>query len=259
MGLMDDFGMANSYTSESGVPDVAERELLPDVSRHDGIGTRRLLVQPQASPEPGKQTNDIHVLLARGPEQMRHVCDLVNRCYASRGYRSSADPLVPFPDLERSAYYIALLAVRGGKPVGTVTVGIDSMKGLLVDEVNRPEVDAVRRQQRGVCELVRLAIDDPANSKSICTALFEKLYELLGLSLRSLSDLFIEVNPRHAPFYVRLFGFRMVATKRTCARVGAPSVLLRLTREELQRRLFDAGRINLGSWPSQLGSGAEVE
>jgi hypothetical protein len=43
-----------------------------------------------------------------------------------------------------------------------------------------------------------------------------------------ITDMFIEVNPRHVPFYRRAFGFRVAAPERTCPRVLAPSVLLRL-------------------------------
>jgi hypothetical protein len=37
---------------------------------------------------------------------------------------------------------------------------------------------------------------------------------------------FIEVNPRHASFYRRAFGFVIAAGERFCERAMAPSVLL---------------------------------
>jgi hypothetical protein len=42
------------------------------------------------------------------------------------------------------------------------------------------------------------------------------------------ADVFIEVNPRHAGLYRHAFGFCVAAEERSCARVHAPSVLLRL-------------------------------
>lgn len=177
----------------------------------------------------------IQVVMARGLSRMAHVCDLVNKCYSARGYHIEADPYLPFPDSQRAAYYFPLLAFRNGKAVGTVTLGIDSNGGLLVDEVNRTEVDRVRGEGRIVCEMVRLAVDDLTSSRDVLGALFEQLFRL-ATQLRSLTDLFVEVNPKHSAFYCRVFGFEVVAANRTCPRVGAPSVLLRLTREEVERR-----------------------
>jgi len=191
--------------------------------------------------------DNISVMIARTAGHISHVCRLVNKCYKLRGYAIHADPHTPFPDAERAAYFIPLLAFQHGIPVGTVTLGLDSPRGLLVDEVNRREVDVVRECRSGVCEVVRLAVDNPLHSKGVLTAILEALYRL-GSALCQLSDLFIEVNPRHAPLYVRLFGFEVLAAKRTCVRVKAPSVLLRLTREELEKRLLANGKIDLGTW-----------
>lgn len=195
----------------------------------------------------GPATDNVKVIIAREYEHMHAVCDLVNRCYSARGYKSNIHPGTPFPDAERAAYYMALLAIKNGKAVGTVTLGIDSSHGLLVDEVNGKEVHAVRRQGRGVGELVRLAIDDPASSKEVWIALFEQLYVMIR-RLGGLTDMFVEVNPRHAPFYRRLFGFSVVADSRTCPRVGAPSVLMRMTREQLEGKLYGSGPFDLGVW-----------
>jgi hypothetical protein len=181
----------------------------------------------------------IQVVVACSDEQRMLAWQLVGRRYAWRGYACS-QTLAPFPDRERQAFYTTLLALRGGQPVGTITLGVDSQAGLLVDEVNRREVDLVRGQRRRACELVRLAIEDGADSRRVWIALLESL-NLLCRRIHDITDMFIEVNPRHAAFYRRVFGFRVMAPLRSCPRVGAPSVLLRLKREELEAKLAGAG------------------
>jgi len=181
---------------------------------------------------------DIRVVAARSDEQRILAWRLVARRYAWRGYACS-QALSPFPDREREAYYTTLLALRGGTPVGTVTLGVDSRAGLLADEINRREVDLVRGQRGRACELVRLAIEDGAGSKCIWLALLEAL-NLLCRRIHDITDLFIEVNPRHVAFYHRVFGFQVMGPERRCPRVGAPSVLLRLKREELELKLAGA-------------------
>ena len=57
---------------------------------------------------------------------------------------------------------------------------------------------------------------------------------------REVTDVFIEVNPRHAGFYRHAFGFCVAAEERPCARVHAPSVLLRL-----EVAAFEARRMRL--------------
>lgn len=188
--------------------------------------------------EPAPQDHSIEVVVARSDEQRLLAWRLVGLRYAWRGY-ACAQGVSAFPDPERQAYYTTLLALRGGRPVGTITLGIDSHAGMLVDEVYRREVDLVRAQRRRTCELVRLAIEEGADSRSVWIALLESL-NVLCRCIHDITDLFIEVNPRHVRFYRRVFGFRVMAPERSCRRVGAPSVLLRLKREDLESRLLGA-------------------
>ncbi|MCW5622752.1 MAG: hypothetical protein KIS79_16705, partial [Burkholderiales bacterium] len=119
---------------------------------------------------------------------------------------------------------------------GTVTVGLDSAAGLLVDEVNGREVNGLRAGGARVAEFVRLAIEDAVDSKQVWIAILESLAALC-LGVYRVTDMLIEVNPRHVPFYKRVFGFEPIGLERTCLRVGAPSILLRLTRTQLQHKL----------------------
>jgi hypothetical protein len=177
----------------------------------------------------------INVMAAHTDDQRAAAWELVARRYAWRGY-SCAHALTPFPDAMRAGFYTTLLAYRYGVPVGTVTLGVDSPAGLLVDEGNRQQVDCIRNMGRRACELVRLAIEDGVGSKQVWLALLQSL-NYLCWRIHDLNDILIEVNPRHVTFYRRIFGFRVIAPLRECVRVGAPSVLMRLRREMLQTKL----------------------
>jgi hypothetical protein len=158
---------------------------------------------------------------------------LVESRYAWRGYAVQ-------PDDARSA--MILVATRGTAAVGTLTLHADGPGGLAADEGYGAAIDAARASGRRVCELTRLAID-------VGAAWQPTLGVLVGLSyiaarvIHQVTDVFVEVNPRHARFYQRMFGFVAAAGQRICPRVAAPAVLLRL---ELQR--FDAMVERFGGW-----------
>ena len=59
--------------------------------------------------------------------------------------------------------------------------------------------------------------------------------------MHNISDVFIEVNPRHVSFYTRVLGFVVAAGEKVCERVCAPSVLLRLELDALEDRLKRVG------------------
>ncbi len=205
------------------------------VAEHVGICARRGVTLRDGEEGLSQAGDRIEVCIVRDPEQRAMAWDLVARRYAWRGYRCTQEA-EPFPDAQRQPFYTTLLALRGGRPVGTVTLGVDSPGGLLVDQVNKPDVDRVRSSRRRASEIVRLAIEERAESREVWTALLQTL-NLLCRRIHDVSDLFVEVNPRHVPFYRRVFSFQEYGPVRVCPRVGAPSVLLRLRREELDAML----------------------
>jgi hypothetical protein len=54
--------------------------------------------------------------------------------------------------------------------------------------------------------------------------------------LRNVTDVFVEVSPRHERFYRGTFGFTRAAGRQICPRVMAPAVLLRLELERIDAR-----------------------
>lgn len=182
-----------------------------------------------------RASGELAASIARSPGDLRAAATLVESRYAARGYRLSADDGEPRPG-------VTLIATERAAIVGTLRLGFDGTDGLAADASYGDAVGAVRRAGRDVCELTRLALSADADSRSVLSALFGAAY-LVGRRLHSVTDVFVEVNPRHAAFYRKLFGFVIAAGQRVCPRVMAPAVLLRLEIERLEARLIGIGAL----------------
>jgi hypothetical protein len=159
-------------------------------------------------------------------EQVLAAEDLVRRRYAQRGYRLAA---------ERGPR-ITLLAESHGQLIGTLTVRPDSPEGLLAERTYAEEIARMRSEGHRLGELVQLAVEEGADWKQALDGLVQSAY-LITRVLHALTDVVIEVNPRHVRFYQRVFGFVQAAAERVCERAGAPAVLLRLDLEQFGQRL----------------------
>jgi len=159
---------------------------------------------------------------------MRAALELLNARYAWRGYRSPRD--------RPGASELTLVATRCGSAVGTLTLRFDGPARLRADESYGEALDAARSAGRCVCELGRFAVAPHADSKAVIAALFARVRAIVR-GRREVTDVFVEVNPRHVDFYRRGFGFEIAAEGRLCPRVLAPSVLLRLEVAAFERRM----------------------
>ncbi len=135
---------------------------------------------------------------------------------------------------------LTFVASDGRATVGTITLGLDGPDGLLAEGTHADVVQMHRVQGRKVCELTRLALAERVDSRAVLAALFSLAYA--AGSAHGITDVFIEVNPRHVGFYTRVLGFNIAASARICERVGAPSVLLWLRTEALEQRLIELSR-----------------
>ena len=175
------------------------------------------------------------------PAEFAAAQDLVRRRYAWRGYDVPA-----LPDARNrkpsttSAHEITFVATHDADTVGTITLGLDGGDGLLAERTHGDAIAQRRAAGANVCELTRLAVAERADSKSVLAALFNVAYA--AGSVLGVTDVFIEVNPRHVVFYTRVLGFAVAAAEKFCERVQAPSVLLSLAIEELERRLCELDR-----------------
>lgn len=77
-----------------------------------------------------------------------------------------------------------------------------------------------------------MAIDSGLDSHDALAGLLQALYALARMPQRMM-DIFIEVHPRHANFYQRVFGYRRIGQEKICPRVGATAVLLHLSQRDV--------------------------
>ena len=203
---------------------------------------RRRLARDLVTKDTSFASVDVRVRLACSFEEQSAADRFVATRYAWRGYVADNESGNQAPDKGPALACFTLLAYREQRMVGTLTVGVDSSSGLLVDKANRQIVDGLRRAGRRVVELRRLGVRSDVGAKAVLAHLFSAAY-LVGRVLHDATDVLIEVNPRHASFYRRIFGFVLLRDEWLCARVSAPAVLLHLDIAKLDRKLsaFGAG------------------
>lgn len=196
---------------------------------HRGVDAHGLHVQRSLWHEPPPETVQ-RCVLERGGYRV-HLADssgqyraemLVERMYSWRGYHTET-----VSARSASPNRITLQASHGEQLFGTLTAGLDSEEGLLAEALYPEEVNAFRAKGRKLCEISKLAVDPEYGSKEILAALFHLAYVYVHIIHRS-TDVLIEVNPRHAPFYQRRLGFHRIGEIRLCPRVAAPAVLLHI-------------------------------
>lgn len=168
------------------------------------------------------------IRLAHSNERVNSASMLVQRKYASRGYEASS--------FQKDPERITLMAFQDDKVIGTLTLGLDSSKPLLVEELYKCEIDSLRAEGRKVCELTKLAVDQSLGSKRVLASLFHIAY-IYGRVMQDHTDVVIEVNPRHVAFYKRMLGFKEFGPERLCVRVNAPAALLRLELEYVDQQI----------------------
>jgi len=162
---------------------------------------------------------EFKVRLATTEDRRQAASLLIEKMYSWRGYE--ANPLGQDPNK------ITLVAYQEDKVVGTLTLGLDTPTGMVVDQLYKIEADQLRAQGRKICDVTKLAVDQDIKSKSVLGALFH-LSVIYGRNIHHATDFLIEVNPRHALFYQRMIGFVPFGEEKLCPRVNAPAVLLKL-------------------------------
>lgn len=190
------------------------RRVLPVEHASESLPPLRSLWATLSSPR------GVDIRPARTPKQHGLANSLVRRMYAWRGYRTEAQRQ-SLDDQNR----ITLAAWQYDEVVATLTLRRDSSCGLLADAHYGDVLERLRRPDRVVCEVSRLAIDPDFSSRDLLNKLFSTALDY-GREHFSASDAVMEVNPRHVRYYQRCLGFRQLGDVRQCLRVDAPAVLL---------------------------------
>ncbi|WP_300294381.1 long-chain N-acyl amino acid synthase [Nitrosomonas sp.] len=196
---------------------------------------------PQHTADPSclLQRNGYSIHLVNSLKQRIKASTLIKRMYASRGYQTEQTSVF---GTKPNQYTFE--ARQSGRLIGTLTLTIDTGKGLLADTLYKTELDQFRQQGRTLCEVSKLAFNPETSSKEIFASLFHMAY-IFARRVHGADDAFIEINPRHAVFYKRMLGFKQTGEQRTCPRVDAPAVLLQLSKEYIDTQItMLAGRFD---------------
>lgn len=177
---------------------------------------------------------EFKVRLATSEDRRKSASLLIEKMYSWRGYEADA--------LNRDPNRITLVAHQENKVAGTVTLGLDGPRGMVVDELYKAEIDALRVRGRKIAELTKLAVDESTASKSVLAALFHIAF-IYAFHIHKYTDFVIEVNPRHERFYKRMLGFNRIGSERMCPRVGAPAVLLHLDLDYIGQKIAELGGV----------------
>ena len=169
-----------------------------------------------------------HIRMANSAGRREAASLLIRKMYGWRGYSVEDGET-------HEANKITLYAETGGVVVGTMSLCLDSNSLLPADENFGAELDGLRIKGRRLCEPSRLAIDKGV-TKRVFASLIHISY-IYAHNIHGFSDYVIEVNPRHVMFYKRMLGFADFGDERSCTRVGAPAVLLRLPLSEMGEQI----------------------
>lgn len=170
----------------------------------------------------------VQTRVATSIHELEAAADLVRRRYAWRGYgcqsvsRGHGDELT-------------LVTSDTGAPTGTMTLRPDGPDGLQADSCFARELNEARQVGCRLGEVTSLALESEADSKAVLASLFYVGHWIFRFH-HGVTDVVIEVNPRHAPFYQRALGFAVASGERICERVGAPGVLLQAPIEVIGQR-----------------------
>ena len=195
--------------------------------------------------------DDWRVGVVGSREELDAAHSLVYRRYRSRGYEIDT----PADDCGRagadgaSRREVTIVAAAADAMIGTCTLGFDGPQGLRADATYGDVIRTARAAGRRVGEITRLAVD-ATDSMAVLASLFNLAF-VAGKAIGDVTDVFVEVNPRHVLFYTRLLGFKVAADERICERAGAPAVLLHVEMSALAGRLEELSRRALPEVPLQ--------
>jgi hypothetical protein len=180
--------------------------------------------------EPGGPQDSLTIRLADCDGQRSRANMLLNRMYSWRGYGASHK-------LPSAPNCVTFTATSQEDVIGTLTLTVDSPAGLALDQTFRDEIERFRNAPGArLCELTKFAFDTSSPAKPRLAALFHIIF-IYGSMHYDCTDLFIEVNPRHARFYEAMLGFTRVGAAKMNLTVNAPSQLMWLNVGDIRRRI----------------------
>ena len=107
--------------------------------------------------------------------------------------------------------------------------------GLPMDVIYRPEIDSLREKDRIVVELSSFVTHSKYRWRNIMIYLTRAMF--FYSRMNCVNDICITVNPKHVPFYKRIFLFDTFGPERMHPGVKAPAVLMRINMDDIEDKL----------------------
>ncbi len=178
---------------------------------------------------------DYRIHLANTPSQHQKAWSLAYEVYVSqhqvpanpeRLWKSSADG---------TSQILILNAERGGKTVATLSLVFDGPNGLPADELCAPRLNALRKKQRHLCQIIRMASTENGSDGAGLVAFLFKLAYLAARS-EGATDLVATANARHARFYRKVMLFEELEANLRDEDIFVPMSLMHLNLEGADER-----------------------
>lgn len=177
---------------------------------------------------------DTGVVIGDEPRAMQ-AFRLLYENYAAQGYVAQTASRIHFSPFQLLPEARILGICEGPKVTATLTQVVDSeTAGLPMDSLFRKELDELRDKGRRLVELCAFA---SYNAKSPRLALQLQRTGIRRALAMEATDLCIMVNPRHAPYYKRMYLCEALCEDRMYPFVGASATPLRLDLTVYEERL----------------------
>ena len=126
---------------------------------------------------------------------------------------------------EQDPSLFGFLAHHEGRLAGSMSVRLDSARGLAADELYRDELDALRGGNQRLAELVQVSVDMNSVPRRVLAGMFHTAYLFAG-AVHGCDYCLLVVGARHADFFYASLGFDYIGGERVNRRAGAPMALL---------------------------------
>lgn len=135
------------------------------------------------------------------------------------------EPASSVPGAQQDPHLYTFLAHDAGQFVGSLSVRLDSPRGLAADELYRDETAVLRDHGCRVCEFLNLTVDMNSAPKRAAACLFHAAYLFAG-AVWSCDYGVLEAPARHVEFFRAALGFESIGEERLNARVSTVEQLL---------------------------------
>lgn len=190
----------------------------------------------------GDKPSNVAIQRAMDLEDHWQAYRLVHDCYVARGYIEPRPEGARVRSFEAMPEMATFVAKSDDRIVAVTGVLMDSPElGLPSEGTYGEEIDALRRQQRRVCEITNLAIDPDYRN----TPVFSELTRCCLGHARAVNydDLIIAISPEHARFFRDVLLFEPWGGRRIyCQATGDEVVGMRLDLRRLEKRAIEADK-----------------